>query len=255
MTRFYILLSISISLFPIFKVFGQSAERQFQVGNQSYEIKEYAVAIEQYESIVSSGKVSAELFYNLGNAYYRSGELAKAILNYERAFQLSPEDEDILHNLSVARAEVRPELDQLPEFFLSSLWKDIQSGFSANAWAGVFLIFLWLGVACLILWQLGKQRSIRKWGFVAGMSLLSLGILGFLFANQGYQQQLHSNQAIVLEEKIKLRKGATAESEEMLMLYEGTKVKLLNNVIQDWYKVRLSNGQEGWLPLGAFEEI
>jgi len=253
MTRFYILLSVL--LFSFFAVLGQSSERQFQVGNQSYEIEEYAVAIEQYESIVSSGAVSAELFYNLGNAYYRSGELAKAILNYERAFQLNPEDEDILHNLKIAKAEVRPELDQLPEFFLSSLWKDIQSGFSANAWAGVFLVFLWLGVACLILWQLGKQRSLRKWGFVTGLTLLSLGVLGFLFANQSQQQQLHSNQAIVLEEKIKLRKGATAESEEMLLLYEGTKVKLLNNVIQDWHKVRLSNGQEGWLPSGTFEEI
>ena len=72
MTRFYILLSIL--LISSITAFGQSAERQFQVGNQSYEIEEYAVAIEQYESIVNSGAVSAELFYNLGNAYYRADE-------------------------------------------------------------------------------------------------------------------------------------------------------------------------------------
>jgi len=253
MIRFSFLSFLLIGSFSF--SWGQSAERQFQVGNQSYEIEEYAVAIEQYENIVSSGKVSADLFYNLGNAYYRSNELAKAILNYERALKLSPEDKDILHNLKIARAEVRPKLDQLPEFFLSSLWKDIQSGFSANAWSGVFLVLLWLSVAGLMLWQLGQRRTHRKWGFVAGLIFLSLGILGFLFAMDSHQQQLYSNQAIVLEEKIKLRKGAAADSEEMLLLYEGTKVKLLNNVIQDWHKVRLSNGQEGWLPTGVFEEI
>ncbi|MEL6720021.1 MAG: tetratricopeptide repeat protein [Bacteroidota bacterium] len=234
---------------------GQSAERQFQVGNQSYEIEQYATAIEQYEHIVSSGKVSAELFYNLGNAYYRSDELAKAILNYERALRLDPEDEDLIHNIEIARAKVRPELDQLPEFFLSTLWRDIQNGFSTNAWAVAFLLFLWLGIGGLILWQMGRKRTHRKWGFTSGLTLLSLGILGFLFASGSHQDQLHSNEAIVLEEKIKLRKGATSDSEEMLMLYEGTKVSLLNNVIQDWHKVRLSNGQEGWLPSDTFEEI
>lgn len=247
-------ISFSLLLLCLF-LKGQDLEQQFYVANQSYEIKEYATAIEQYETILKNGFESAELHYNLGNAYYRFGELGKAILNYERALRLQPNDEDITHNLRIAQSEVRPKLDRLPDFFLTTFKQDVQSSFAPNSWAILFLILLWLGMGGLILWQLGQQRTHRKWGFIAGFLLLSIALAAFFFSYTSNKTDKNSGQAIVLEEETALRKGANKGSAEILTLREGIKVKLLNTTIQNWQKVKLSNGQEGWLPSEVIEEI
>ncbi|MEM9885810.1 MAG: tetratricopeptide repeat protein [Bacteroidota bacterium] len=233
---------------------AQDPDRQFYTANQSYEIGEYAVAIEQYEILRSEDYHSAELYYNLANAYYRFGELGKAILNYERALRLAPEDEDILHNLSLAKEEVDLKLDQLPTFFLTAWKRNLEDAIATNVWTTLFLLFLWLTFGALILWQIGKKRSQRKWGFVAALCLGIIAVAGFFLASGSYQTENESGVAIVLEE-IPMRKGANAASPEVIQLKEGIKVKLLKTVIQDWQKVRLSNGQEGWLPIEVVEKV
>ncbi|MEM9847689.1 MAG: tetratricopeptide repeat protein [Bacteroidota bacterium] len=249
--RIYLLIITSLL---VSKMTAQDPDRQFYTANQSYEIGEYAVAIEQYESLLASDYQSAALYYNLGNAYYRSGDLGEAVLNYERAARLDASDEDIQHNLALASSEVGLQLDQLPPFFLTTWKQNLEDALSTNAWSIIFLCLLWLTLAALVLWQVGKQRTQRKWGFLAAFALLLFTVTSFSIAAGSHRTAQHSGAAIILEE-VPLRKGANAASPEMIQLLAGIKVKLLKTQIQDWQKVRLSNGQEGWLPVEVIEEI
>ena len=75
----------------------------FTAANKSYQDKDFAAAIEMYQSIENKGLESASLYFNLGNAYFKNGDLGHAVLYYMRAQRLAPGDDDIRHNLEFAR--------------------------------------------------------------------------------------------------------------------------------------------------------
>ena len=44
------------------------------------------------------------------------------------------------------------------------------------------------------------------------------------------------------------------DSQEIITIHEGLKVRLLDQ-LSGWHKVRLPNGEVGWLPVDALEKI
>ena len=233
---------------------GQTPRERMRAANDAFQSKQYQAAVEMYESLRQEGFSSAVLYYNLGNSYYRLGEPAPAILNYERALLLRPHDRDIRHNLEVARAQLQDELEVLPEFFLLRWWRGLAFIFSATAWSIVGLVLLWLGIGGLVVWLFAGERRQKVRGFVAGLVMLILAILPFALALSRVNMQQHSRTAILMAPEMVLRSAPDPESAEVLTIHEGLKVDLLDQ-ISDWYKVRLQNGEEGWLPQAVVEEI
>jgi len=83
--------------------FAQDPEAVFREANQEYQSGNFAAAAEKYESLVANGFESGPLYYNLGNAAFKSGNIARAILNYERGLRLTPDEEDLVHNLELSK--------------------------------------------------------------------------------------------------------------------------------------------------------
>lgn len=233
----------------------QAAEEpRFQEGNEAYQASNFEKSIELFESLINDGYRSTELFYNLGNAYYRTEKLGKAILNYERALVADPHNEDARYNLNLARSNIKDPLTELPPFFLARWWSALRQLLSANGWAVVTLCLLWIGIAGLIVWLLARARNYKKQGFITGVVLLTLCIIPFALALDKAGMEEHSGRAILLTDEIALRSAPDGESAALLPLYEGTKLELLD-VLGEWTKVRLINGEQGWLPTETFEEI
>ncbi len=230
------------------------AQPTFEAANQAYKKGNYNFAIEQYEGILEGGQHSAELYYNLGNAYFKTGNLGKAILNYERTRLLAPRDVEARDNLAIAQARTIDIIQPLPDFFLTRWWRALQQSLSAGAWSCLSVLMLWLAVAGLSVWLLLTDREQKKRGFLGGMVCLLLFGITFALAAQRKATQQNSNQAIILAKEIALKDAATADSPDILMLHEGTKISLLDQ-IGDWHKVRLPNGEQGWLAEKSFEEI
>lgn len=231
--------------------FTQTIDEAFGIANVAYQEKDYTTAITQYQSILQQGYQSAELHYNLGNAYYRTQQLGKAVLHYERAARLAPNDKDIKHNLSIVNAQIKDKLETLPNFFLIDWWNGLRQQLSSNTWAAIGIALFWLAMATLIVWQIGKTRTQRKWGFFIGITLLFISILPISLAAANTKD---SEQAIVIVEEIALKSSPDELSASILLLHEGLKVNLLDK-IGDWYKVRLPNGDEGWLSNEIIEII
>lgn len=229
-------------------------EQLMEEANEAYQAKAYEEAIEGYEAIAAAGYESAALYYNLGNSYYRSGELGRAVLNYERARLLAPRDPEIRHNLEVVRREIPDQLEQVPEFFLSRWWRIWREALSPGAWGVLGLLLLWAGIGGLALWLLGPRRQYRKWGFVAGVALLMLSVLPFALGAGRQAYRIDTDVAVILSENVVLRSAPDPQSQSILTLHEGLTVDLLDT-IGDWYKVRLSDGEQGWLPMEALEEV
>lgn len=234
--------------------FSQNSQTQFQEANNLYQSKRFGKAIDIYEAILAQGERSAELCFNLGNAYFRSGSLGKAILNFERALIQNPNMEDARYNLEVANKNQKDELETLEPFFLKQWWQKTRSLFSEAVWTTLGLLFLWSGIGGLIMWLFGTERTQKKKGFFAGLVLVLLSILPFSLASSRAQFDAHTNRAILISSSISLKSGPDQASTEIITIHEGLKLELLDK-IGEWHKVKLSNGEQGWLPEGVFEEI
>ena len=233
---------------------NEVAMSQFKKANTDYSNKAYQKAIEGYENILKTGYQSTELYYNLGNAYFRNKELAAAILNYERALVNEPYNDDVQYNLKIANQRTVDNISTLYPVFFITWWGAFRDVLSSSTWAWLAVILFWLGIGGLIIWLMANTRNLRKGGFLGGISLLILSSFMIITAWQRYELERDSDAAIIFAQETLLKSSPDKESPDILQLHEGTKVELLDK-IGGWYKVRLMNGEQGWLPKQSFVEI
>jgi tetratricopeptide (TPR) repeat protein len=212
------------------------------------------LAVSRYEALLDSGYGSAGLYYNLGHCYFQKQQLGPAILMWERAHLLKPGDKAIRKNLQFAHSERVDDLVVLPPFFLTVWWQQLRGGISPVAWSIIGLVLLWGGAIGLAVFWLGKQRHIKKRGFIWGWTLLLIALLPLALAFSSRQAVIDSGYAIVLEKSISLRAAPDEQSQEIVVVHEGLKVRLLDQ-IGSWKKVQLTDGVMGWLPAAVMEEI
>ena len=243
-----------ILFFAQFSLAQTEEQSVFQSANKAFFNKNYDQAIQLYESILDEDIQSIELYFNVGNCFFQKKEWGKTILNYERALLLAPNDKAILQNLELAKSETVDEIAVLPNFFLARWWTQIRELTNSGIWSILAILLFWLGIGGIILWILGKERTQRKRGFLGGMTILGLSLLIFSLAFSNYQLQQESGSAIIMSKETSLKSLPDEISNDILPLHEGTKVEITDK-ITSWYKVRLDNGEVGWIIESALEEI
>ena len=244
MKQILILALLSISL----NGFAQDYQAAFQRGNEAFTAADYEKAADIYEQILEIEQVSFELYYNLGNAYFRLNEIPKAILNYERALQIKPYQKEARYNLKLANQRTIDQISTASPFFLIEWWMVWRGLFSSTFWSILAIIAVFTSVLGCLVWLFGESRKMKKIGFVLGVVFLALGILFGLTAWQRYAYEQKSNMAILFAKETPLKLGADNASPDVLLLHEGIKVEILGKTGL-WNKVRLPNGEQGWLPV------
>ncbi len=243
-------------LFFIFihKIAAADAQQVFKEANAAYAAANYSLAVEKYEAILNEKVFSKELYYNLANSYYRLNKTGKAVLNYERALRLAPADGDIKNNLSIAKTRIVEDIEPISNVFIVRWWRILRGGMSADGWSVFGILFLWVGIAGIALWLLSSERLMKKQGFLTGVILIPLSILPFLLARDA---QLESNidyMAVITSPESPFRTSPDANAAPVAVLHEGIKIQILDKIAQ-LIKVRLPNGEEGWVEEGAIERI
>jgi len=239
-----------LGLFWMMPIQGQAPADAFKTANQAYQTKDYTAAISGYRAVLEAGLQSPEVYLNLGNSYYQTGDFGQAVLAYEKGLLLEPGHPAITANLALVRDQLPDQFGVLPPFFLSAWWNGLRANLSSNGWAILGLVFLWLGLAGWAVWIWSPARQWRKRGFSVGLVLLVLALLPLALAwsHKGWQQA--NKAAVVLEEVLMVRAAPDAQAEQVLVVHAGTKIRVVDQ-LGDWHKIRLSNGAEGWLPMGS----
>lgn len=95
----------------------ESSELRLNLGNSLYSAGDYIQAASEYIKVPGAGKpeVDAGGLYGLGNAKFQQEDYAGAIQAYESALLHTPDDEDVKHNLKVARIRLKEQLDQMKD--------------------------------------------------------------------------------------------------------------------------------------------
>jgi len=244
-TIFFITLSISSFATP---------QEQLKTANDSYSKGKYEEAIKQYQSILSEDNISTDIYYNLGNCYYKIDDVPNAILNYEKALKLKPDNEDVLFNLKMANKLTIDKIDRLPELFIGSTWRNLVTSKTVDGWAYYTIGLIFLSLLFFVSYLLMQQIIIKKAGFYAGLFFLGLSLFTFLMAAQHNGIVKQASEAIIFAPTITIQSEPNENSEALFTLHEGTKITLLeeNN---DWSKIKLPNGNVGWIKSEEIKKI
>ncbi|MFA6980311.1 MAG: tetratricopeptide repeat protein [Ignavibacteriaceae bacterium] len=229
---------------------SQSLQKELGQANQFYKTGNYKEAIAKYETVLRQGYHGTSLFYNLGNAYYRSGKFGAAILYFEKAYQISPDDEDVQHNLAIANSKIVDKVDVVPKFFLFSWWEGMQNFFHPSAWKTFMFVVYLLLIITIGIFFTAKNSSLKKYSFFGGISILFIFALSLVLFLTKQHQTENYHFGIVLEQTVNVKSSPDEKSSDAFILHEGIKVKV-EDKLEGWNKIRLSDGKIGWLESSA----
>ncbi|NNC83200.1 MAG: tetratricopeptide repeat protein [Flavobacteriales bacterium] len=232
---------------------GQVLDSLIIKGNQAYEQNDYETALSYYltaDSLIAS----ADLDLNIGNAYYKSGRIGKAILHFERAIKARPLDEDILHNLQLARNLTLDRLEESTSSAFTLWWRGVllKTGMDTLAWTSILLAIL--SALGWVYFRSSRSRGARQLGFTLGLILFCVSMLCLWMSLSARKVIESQDEAIILSSRVEVHSAPDDGSTELFVLHEGSKVTLLEER-GAWTHIALPNGNKGWMPSHQVEAI
>lgn len=227
---------------------------KFNSANAFYAEGNYQDAIEEYQNLLSENNISSDIYFNLGNSYYKTDDIANAILNYEKSLKLKPDNEDALFNLKMANKRTIDKIDRLPELFIGSAWKILVTSKTVENWAHYAIALIFLSLILFISYLLMQQIIIKKAGFYAGFLFLGLSMFTLLMASKHDDIVEQATEAIIFAPTTTIQSEPNSNAEKLFTLHEGTKVTLLEEN-SDWSKIKLPNGNIGWIKSDEMKSI
>jgi tetratricopeptide (TPR) repeat protein len=230
---------------------AESPEALYKQATTFYKANDFENAALQYEKILTAGYKTAEVYYNLGNCYYKLNNTGRSILNFERAIKLSPNDEDIQHNLKLAEQKAVDRIQPVPQLEIITQWKNFVSWQSAKGWKTFAAVSLWLAFVAFSAYLFTGLKRITAFSG-ALLLILSVAFISLSFKQNNNEQ--YSNEAIVMVKSVNVKSAPDSNGNDIFTVHEGLKLRMLDRVGQ-WYKIRLADGKTGWLESTSFSRI
>ena len=220
---------------------------KFTEANNFYNNSKYEKSVEIYLEILDSGHHSAELYYNLGNSFYKLNNIANSILYYEKSLKLNPKDKDVINNLKMVNNGIIDDILKIPESFIKNQLNNLSNNFSYSSWGLILIIFSFLFLLVFIIYFFSKDPIVKRASFTSLFILVFLIGITLKISFNAYEKNYIEKYAIIFSTKIEIKSEPNARSENLLTLHLGTKVKIIDNFNEKWVKIKLVNGQEGWI--------
>ena len=218
----------------------------------------FAKSARRYQLLVDEGVRNDKLFLNIGNAWYRGGEQTKAIVNYHRALWMNPNNTIARRNLlsieqiRSAGNQEKSKVDELT-FDFSDPGKLIASLHSLIGQKPAQLIFV---ISSVLFWLLLSYKTVRwrsrtlRWAVIPALLALVTG-------SAIYQlERSRTDLAVVVVDEIELKSGDGEQFQTVVNVKAsaGKAVSIVGRRAK-WRKIQLPDGQVGWLPEIALEQI
>ncbi len=231
---------------PLLSFGDDDAGALFTKGNAYYARAQYKEAVAAYQEILNNGYQSAAVYFNMGNASFKNGDIASSIWYYEKAHKLSPGDEDINANIRFANLKTTDKIDEVPEFFLARWWKAFMLSFSLNTFSVLSVILILLASGIFVSYLFSNSFAIKKYSFYLSVQFCLMGIMLIFIANRQLSYFSGHQQAIIFNGAVNVKSGPGDKLGTLFVIHDGTKVNVLDNT-NGWLKIRLANGNEGWM--------
>lgn len=242
------------------------ARASWEAGVEAYNNKEYAEAVEAFESVVANDYASADVYYNLANAYFKlgqqatsshpfaGGELGRAVLNYQRALKLDPTMDDARYNLDIAK-DMTNDTEAVPESLLVMVWRSLARAMTTNGWVVVSLSALFVTIVMVLLYLLHGAIVVRKVSFFVSLVTFIVAVLAAaLSLTQLEAAKDRSRAVIITTDTAPVHASPDSSSKIIRQPSQGVTVEL-ERVQGEWTEVHFADGEKGWVRTHAVEVI
>ncbi|HPT22476.1 MAG TPA: hypothetical protein PLR88_11055, partial [Bacteroidales bacterium] len=220
---------------------------KFSQGVALYTSGNFQEALNAWTEIYNTGYRSANLSYNIGNAYFKLNNIPFAILFYERAYLLNPADENINYNLQIARTMIVDRFNEIPEVFFVRWYNFMSLVLSSNSWAKISIFSFIISLLALGIYIYSSKYHQKVYGFWFAIFFFVVTLLSFTFAIRNKELVYDSRKAIITNPQISGKSSPDASGTDLFVLHEGTKVSVEDEV-GEWFEIKLSDGNKGWIP-------
>ncbi len=214
--------------------------------NAAYRAGDYQQAIKLYEQLYATSP-SAEVCYNLGNALFRTEDNTHALLWYERAQKMMPGNEDISHNIDIARAKTTDNLPADGGSLLLEWYRRLLTLLSVDGWAYVGIASLIIAILSFVLYISSTSLAICRTAFSLAALMAILTILSNLFAWQEKRLLTTHDTGIIINSSADIFSSPSLKAGKAFELHDGSKLHITDDGLDAWYGIRLSDGREGWV--------
>ena len=239
-------ISLSVLAFCFLVMYAQPVDL-FRQGNEAYRQSDYLQAIEAYTAVLDAGYENADLYYNLGNAYYRTEQMGMAVLCYERALRIEPGFAEAKQNLALANARTEDKITPIPEFLLARWYRALNTLLPPTGWLITLLVLGVLAVVAVGLIRFSGSYPWRKTAFVAIIVIGVLLLVTICCTFSSINRYNRHDRAVVTQPMVVVKGSPDDAGVDKLVLHEGTTL-VVDEALGTWYKVRLADGNTGWLP-------
>lgn len=234
------------------------ANESFSKANETVDSNEaqdlYKQAILGYEQIIESGGIhNSKLYTNLANGYLLTDELGKAILNYRRAQWLDSSNPDIHKNLNFARSK------RLDQFTVPTKTKILRRLFFWHYDFTMQTRFMIGGVCCAIfcIW-LSMRIWLVKWPAAVLVCCIMLVLIVCMVTSVMIEQYTLAKyrSGVIVANSVIARQGDGNNYPKSFNepLNSGVEFDVLEQR-PGWIHIKLSNGQNTWIPDNSAELI
>jgi len=227
---------------------------KFSKGVELYTAGNYEGALIEWTEIYETGYRSAALNYNIGNAHFKLNNVPESILFYERALLLKPGDDNIKYNLQIAKTLVVDKFDEIPRLFFARWFDFLSLMFSANGWAVISIITFILFLLLLSVYIYSSRYRNKVLGFWAAILFLLISGSSLSLTLRNKSLVYDSRQAVIFSPSVNGKSSPDDSGTDLFVLHEGSKVSIEDEV-GEWYEIKLSDGNKGWIPSNSLEII
>jgi tetratricopeptide (TPR) repeat protein len=242
--------------FVLFTIQSYSSDERTTliVANKFYLQKDYDHAADLYFELLKKNYQTADIYYNLGNTYYKKQDWSSAILYYEKAKRLRPTDSDIEMNLKMANLQIIDKIEQVPQVFYARWYDAISAKLNSGTWAWLSVICIWLALVCFVGFLFYKTPRAKQINFGLGVIALFFTIFSIIIAADVNREEHTHNKGIIFDFSVYVKSSPESDSKNLFIIHNGSKVKIEDRV-NNWYKIKLLNGHEGWVETKVLKRI
>lgn len=240
-----IIFSLFIGINAQAELSNDSAQVYMQQANKMYEASEYQNALAIYHKIEADYR-SPILFFNIGNCYFKLNQIPSAILYYERSLKYDPQNENTLANLKQAHKYISDNIQALPRTAFSSTWKAFVQDRSINFWANLSIYLMIAGFLILALAILKVPDFVKKFSTLFGTILIILAVFSFFLASSAKDNLEKDNNAIIFTPKVDVMSEPKENGSRLFVIHDGLKVSIVDEN-NEWFEIKLANGEIGWI--------
>lgn len=209
-----------------------------------------------FSSLVMAGKadkvLTSEDLCTKAEKSFRSSDYANAMLYYEKALKLSPNDKNIKLNINIVRSRLMGDCYIMPSILPIRIIRYVSGTMSLVQWFVVMIILFVVACVSFFLYRFSARKVLFFYVCIFSF-LLSLCAMGFGIERQSIQND--NNNAIMMTSGVKLKTSRTDTSKDILILYKGQKVRIIEEESNKWIKVRTEDRREGYINSRSFKRI